>query len=180
MILETRRLYLRRLEESDYQALCRTLQDEQAMYAYEGAFRDEEVHDWLARQLLRYEAHNFGLWAVILKETGQFIGQCGLTMQPWEGKQVLEIGYLFERAHWHRGYATEAAIACKRYAFEVLGAEEVCSIIRDTNRASQRVAERNGLRKTETAIKHYRGVLMPHFRYVMTRAEWEKDEGMAW
>ena len=180
MILETRRLYLRRLEESDYQALCRTLQDEQAMYAYEGAFCDEEVRDWLERQLLRYEAHNFGLWAVILKETGQFIGQCGLTMQPWEGKQVLEIGYLFERAHWHRGYATEAAIACKRYAFEVLGAEEVCSIIRDTNRASQRVAERNGLRKTESAIKHYRGVRMPHFRYVMTRAEWEKDEGTAW
>ena len=122
MVLETRRLYLRRLEESDFAALCRTLQDEQAMYAYEGAFSDEEVQDWLDRQLLRYQAHDFGLWAVILKETGELIGQCGLTMQPWNGKQVLEIGYLFERAHWHRGYATEAAIACKRYAARQLSA----------------------------------------------------------
>lgn len=176
MVLETRRLYLRRLEESDFAALCRTLQDEQAMYAYEGAFSDEEVQDWLDRQLLRYQAHDFGLWAVILKETGELIGQCGLTMQPWNGKQVLEIGYLFERAHWHRGYATEAAIACKRYAFEVLGADEVCSIIRDTNRASKRVAERNGLRVVDHAIKDYRGAIMPHSRYAITRAEWERDE----
>ena len=48
------------------------------------------------------------------------IGQCGLTMQPWKETEVLEIGYLFNRAYWHRGYAIEAAEACKKYAFEIL------------------------------------------------------------
>ena len=169
MIVETERLYLRELEESDFQALCRTLQDEEAMYAYEGAFSDEEVREWLHRQIGRYQKWNFGLWAVILKETGELIGQCGLTMQPWKDGEVLEIGYLFERAHWHRGYATEAAMACKRYAFEVLLAEEVCSIIRDSNLASQRVALRNGMTRTDMAVKHYKGMDMPHYRYVVHR-----------
>ena len=85
------------------------------------------------------------------------------------GREVLEIGYLFERAYWHNGYATEAARACKTYAFEVLKAEEVCSIIRDTNTASQRVAARNGMMMTDTSVKHYRGVAMPHGRYAVRR-----------
>lgn len=166
MILETKRLYLRELRQSDFQSLCRILQDEKAMYAYEGAFSDTEVQEWLDRQLSRYQKWNFGLWAVILKETDEIIGQCGLTMQPWKDEEVLEIGYLFERLHWHKGYALEAAKACKKYAFEILKAKEVCSIIRDTNTASQKVAIRNGMKKTDTWTKHYKGVDMPHYRYV--------------
>lgn len=77
--LETKRLILRPLTEKDEINLKRTLQDEKAMYAYEGAFTDEEVTAWLTRQLARYEKWGFGLYAVILKETGAFIGQCGLT-----------------------------------------------------------------------------------------------------
>lgn len=143
------------------------LADEEAMYAYEGAFSDKEVREWFDRQFARYDKYGFGLWAVILKETNEFIGQCGLTMQPWKDSEVLEIGYLFERKYWHNGYATEAAIACKRYAFETLGASEVCSIIRDTNTASQNVAKRNGMTVKDTWVKHYRGVDMPHLRYVI-------------
>lgn len=169
MILETERLYLRELEQSDFSALCRILQDEQTMYAYEGAFTDAEVQDWLDRQLARYKKYGFGLWAVILKETEELIGQCGLTMQPWKDGEVLEIGYLFRRDCWHKGYATEAAGGCKEYAFETLHAGEVCSIIRDTNTASQNVALRNGMEKRDNWTKHYRGVDMPHFRYVVDR-----------
>lgn len=167
VIIETQRLYLRKLEQSDFSALCRTMQDKKAMYAYEGAFSDEEVGEWLDRQLVRYNKYGFGLWAVILKETNELIGQCGLTMQPWKDSEVLEIGYLFERKYWHNGYATEAATACRRYAFETLGAEEVCSIIRDTNTASQNVAKRNGMTVKDSWVKHYRGVDMPHFKYVI-------------
>ena len=169
MVLETERLSLRRLTQEDFGALCKILQDEETMYAYEGAFTHGEVQDWLDRQLARYEAYGFGLWAVLLKGTGELIGQCGLTMQPWKEEEVLEVGYLFRRDCWHKGYATEAAIACRDYAFTVLGAHEVCSIIRDTNLASQAVARRNGMVPQDTWVKHYRGVDMPHIRFVVKK-----------
>ena len=172
MILETPRLGLRRLTQEDFPALCRTLQDPVAMTAYEGAFSDGEVQAWLDRQLDRYAQYgNFGLWAVIERESGLFVGQCGLTLQSWKRAEVLEIGYLFQRDRWHRGYATEAARACKAYAFDTLGAAEVSSIIRDTNLPSQRVALRNGMTPRDTMVKHYRGVEMPHTRYAVSRTE---------
>lgn len=170
-ILETKRLILRELTDKDYEALCLILQDEETMYAYEGAFDDAEARDWLKRQMARYRQWGFGLWAVVLKENGELIGQCGLTMQPWKEREVLEVGYLFQRAYWHQGYATEAAAACKKYAFEVLKAQEVCSIIRDINQASQRVARRNGMIPADTCIRHYKGVDMPHIRYVAEHKE---------
>lgn len=169
MILETERLYLREICQADIESLCKILQDEETMYAYEGAFSDQEVQEWLDRQIARYRKWNFGLWAVILKETDEMIGQCGLTMQPWKDNEVLEIGYLFQRAYWHKGYALESAKACKKYAFEILNAREVCSIIRDTNIASQNVAIRNGMVLTDSWTKHYKGVDMPHYRYVCVR-----------
>ena len=170
IILETERLYLREMNQGDFHSLCRILQDNDTMYAYEGAFSDAEVQEWLDRQISRYQKWDFGLWAVILKETNEMIGQCGLTMQPWKDGEVLEIGYLFERRYWHKDYATEAARACKQYAFEILKADEVCSIIRDTNIASQNVAIRNGMTIADTWTKHYRGVDMPHHRYVVYRS----------
>ena len=164
MLPETTRLILREMTDADYDALRAIMQDPQVMYAYEGPFTDEEVRAWLNRQLERYVRFGFGLWAVVLKETGRVIGQCGLTMQPGKEESVLEIGYLFRRDAWHRGYATEAARACREYAFSVLGTREVCSIIRDTNLASQNVARRNGMTPRDTWVKHFRGVDMPHIR----------------
>ena len=141
------------------------------MFAYEGAFSDSEVRQWLDRQITRYRKWGYGLWAVILKENNKLIGQCGLTIQQWKEAEVLEIGYLFNKTYWHNGYAIEAAKACKNYAFEVLKAKEVCSIIRDTNIASQKVATNNGMIKKDTWIKHYKGVDMPHYRYVINQKQ---------
>lgn len=132
MILETERLYLREINQSDFKSLCRVLQDEETMAAYEGAFSENETQEWLDRQISRYRKWGFGLWAVILKQKNEMIGQCGLTMQPWKDN-------------------------------------EVCSIIRDTNTASKNVATRNGMVIVDTWTKHYRGVDMPHQRYVAYR-----------
>ncbi len=165
MILETERLYLRKLNQNDFGSLCKILQDKEVMYAYEHAFSDEEVLEWLNRQLERYNQYGFGLWAVCLKENDALIGQCGLTMQPCMGREVLEIGYLFQKRYWHMGYATEAAKACKSYAFDVLHADEVYSIIRDNNLASQKVAERNGMTVCGSFTKHYYGIDMTHLVY---------------
>ena len=107
----------------------------------------------------------FGLWGVVEKGSNELIGQCGITYQEFDGKRVPEIGYLFRKEFWHKGFAIEAAVACREYAFHTLGFEEVYSIIRDTNIASQKVARRNSMQKVATFIKHYRGVDMPHFVY---------------
>ena len=168
-ILETERLELRELTAEDRPALCDILQDPEVMYAYAHAFSDREVTEWLHNQLTRYHRDGFGLWAAVRKTDGAMIGQCGLTWQQWDGRRVLEVGYLFRRSTWHQGYATEAAAACREYAFHTLDAEEVCSIIRDTNTASQQVALRCGMTRSDSWIKHYRGIDMPHYRYVIRR-----------
>ena len=170
-ILETERLILREFEENnekDYKGLSSILQDKETMYAYEHAFSDEEVHQWFNNQINRYKTYGFGLWACILKENNDFIGQCGLTMQKVDKKihdsyEVLEIGYLFNKNYWHKGFATEAAIACKNYAFNVLNADRVYSIIRDNNIASQKVAIRNGMKIIDNTVKHYYNMDMPHY-----------------
>ena len=162
MILETERLALRELDQSDFAALRAILQDEQVMYAYEHAFTNLEVQAWLDRQRDRYAKDGFGLWAMVEKATGEMMGQCGLTLQDWGERQVPEIGYHLRRDRWHRGYASEAAAACRDHAFHVLGFREVYSIIRDSNLPSQRVALRTGMCVVGRVTRHYRGVDMPH------------------
>ena len=165
IIAVTERLTLRRLHEDDLSDLARILGDPETMYAYEGAFSDAETRDWLDRMLRRYRDDGISLCAVILNATGEFIGQCGLTMQDIHGARVVEVGYLFRREFWHCGYATEAACACRDYAFSTLGVIEVYSIIRDTNLASQGGARRMGMTHTGEFTKHYCGIDMPHFIY---------------
>ena len=171
MILETERLRLRRLTADDRTALCAMLQDAEVMYAYAHAFDDAEVDDWLRRQLDRYAADGFGLWAVLRKETGALIGQCGVTMQETGEGEVPEIGYLLRKDCWHRGYATEAAAACRDYAFETLGFDRVWSIIRENNLPSQRVARRLGMVPCGRMVKHYYGIDMPHILFSVRRGE---------
>ena len=163
VILETERLLLREMEDEDFPALCRMLQDPQVMYAYEHAVSDEEAWAWLGRQQERYARDGIGLWAVVEKSGGKMVGQCGLTWQDrGQGELGMEVGYLLEKAAWHRGYATEAARACRDYAFRRLGQKEVFSIIRDNNLPSQAVARRNGMEVRGRLIKHYYGMDMPH------------------
>ena len=119
-ILTTDRLILRPLSADDFAALCQTLQDEKAMYAYGHAFSDEEVQAWLMRQIARGARPGFGLRAVIRRADGAFLGQCGITVQQWGKLSVPEIGYLFARRYWHNGYRPPPA-AMKRSAHSGAG-----------------------------------------------------------
>ena len=154
---------------ADLPSLAAVLQDERVMYAYEGAFSDAETALWMQKQFRRYQEYGFGLWAVVLKDTREMIGQCGITLQEYKGKQVPEIGYLLAHGHWHRGYAAEAAVACREYGFNTLNFNALYSIIRDTNVSSQQVALRNGMTLVDTIVKFYRGVRMPHWSIVFRR-----------
>lgn len=165
MIFETRRLAFREMTQADFADLAEMLQDPEVMYAYEHDFSDADVQAWLDRQRGRYEKYGFGLWAMILKETGEMIGQAGLTMQPYRGGEVLEIGYLLKKRHWHKGYAREAAEGCKRYAFDVLRAGKVHSVIKSDNFASQRVAGSIGLHKEDEFVTQYYNGDMLHYLY---------------
>lgn len=169
MILETSRLTLRQLEETDLDALAAILRDPEVMYAYEHGFSMAEVQQWLDRQLERYAQYGFGLWAVAEKASGEMIGQCGVTMQDWGERQVPEIGYHLRRDKWHQGFAAEAAVACREYAFRTLGFPEVYSIIRENNLPSQRVALRNGMAVRGSFIKHYYGMDMLHLVFSVRR-----------
>ena len=170
-MIETERLLLRPHTLDDYEALCEILQDPQAMYAYEHALPDWEAREWLERQIARQEKFGYSPWAVILKESGRLIGQCGLSWQETDREDELEIGYLLNRVYWHKGYAAEAAIACRDYAFDVLGQERVCSIIRDNNLSSQAVARRMGMKPERTFVKHYYGMEMPPIIFTVHRNE---------
>ncbi len=169
-ITRTPRLLLRELIPTDYEDLAEILQDAATMYAYEHAFSHGETRAWLERQFERYRDNGFGLWAVIDRTTGNFLGQCGLTMQQVDDVDELEIGYLFKRRFWHNGYATEAARGCLQYAFETLDRNRVVCTVRPNNTASRRVAERLGMQVEKEFVKVYLGITMPHLLYVITRA----------
>lgn len=145
-VLETSRLALRHLTLDDVDDLLGIFSDPEAMRYYPGTKGREETIEWIKWNLSSYRDHGFGLWAVIRKDTGGFAGQCGLVMQRnVDGRDEVEIGYSFLRGQWNRGFATEAAIACRDAAFTDLKLTHVVSLIDPANRASRRVAEKVGM-----------------------------------
>lgn len=165
MVLETERLVLREMGQGDFKDLAEILQDPEVMYAYEHEFSYNDVQIWLDRQIERYRKYGFGLWAVILKNTNEMIGQAGLTIQPYKNTEVLEIGYLLKKNFWHHGYASEAAQGCKKYAFKHLKKKKVYSIIKADNLSSINVAESIGMNKEDEFITQYYNGDMLHFLY---------------
>ena len=146
MRLETLRLVLRELTMDDFSDLHKILSDPETMKHYPEPFTHEKSRQWIEWNLENYATHGFGLWAVMLKEENRFIGDCGITMQQIDGEMEPEIGYHIDKAYTGKGYATEAAQACRNYALDVLKFKKVYSYMKDTNIASQKVAEKNGMR----------------------------------
>lgn len=144
-IIETERLYLRELLLEDTEELSKVLSDPESMQFYSEPFSLEKVEQWIRWNMKNYRIHNHGLWAVILKDGEEFIGDCGITMQRIEDETVPEIGFHIIKSFWNKGYATEAAFACKQYAFEKMNYPKVFSYTTIRNLASQKVAEKIGM-----------------------------------
>jgi [ribosomal protein S5]-alanine N-acetyltransferase len=144
-VIETNRMVLRRMEMSDVDDLMGIFSDPVAMRYYPSTKTRREAKDWVRWTLSSYRDHGFGQWVAILKDSGEFAGQCGLTIQEVEGKEEVEIGYLFLRKFWGRGLATEAAMASRDHGFHTLGYGRLVSLIDPRNLPSRRVAEKVGL-----------------------------------
>ncbi len=145
VIAETRRLILRELQPSDFDALYDALADEEVSKYYPYVFDEARVHRWIDWSLENYRKEGFGLWAVCLKETGRLIGDCGLTLQNIDGRILPEIGFHIRRDCWRKGYATEAAIAVRDWAFQHTAFDALYSYCTADNVASYKTAEAAGL-----------------------------------
>lgn len=172
MRLETERLLLRELTDEDFNALYEVLADSDIMKHYPYIFDENRVRNWIARNKERYEVFGFGLWAVVLKETGEMIGDCGLTMQSINGMIKPEIGYHIARKHQRKGYAKEAARACRDWAFENTPFRMIYSYMKATNVASFATALANGMRKVDEFADDENETTVV---YAITREEWGRN-----
>ena len=145
ILLETERLFLREMDMNDYDALYRVLADTEIMRHYPYTFDEARVRAWIERNIDRYHVNRFGLWAVCLKETGEMIGDCGLTLQMINGNMLPEIGYHIRRDFQRRGYAKEAAKAVRDWVFRNTDYPALYSYCKYTNEPSIRTAESIGM-----------------------------------
>jgi [ribosomal protein S5]-alanine N-acetyltransferase len=177
-VLETERLILRRLRAGDADAIFAVIGDPVAMQYFPQTYDRKDAEEWIDRNLRRYADDGHGIYAMVLKASGDVIGDCGLVTQQIEGGPALEVGYHLRRDQWGHGYATEAARACMNFAFCELAAERVVSLIRPENLPSRRVAERNGM-EVEREVMHSG---LPHLVYAckpsaLSRQPSVKDSG---
>ena len=140
MKIETKRLFLREMAEEDFDSLRRVLGDADIMRHYPYAFDDQRIRSWIARNRERYSIFGFGLWAVCRKDTGEMIGDCGLTMQIIDGQIRPEIGYHIRADHQRQGYATEAARAVRDWTWQYTPFRAIYSYMKAENIPSTRTA----------------------------------------
>jgi [ribosomal protein S5]-alanine N-acetyltransferase len=143
--LETERLLLRPLVADDAEALNEIQSDANHMRFYPHPFSMEETRDWIARAHERYGRDGFGLLAVEDRTTGEFLGNVGPVVQVVDGVDEIELGWSITPARSRQGIATEAAIACRDWVFDVVGADHVISLILPANEPSRGVARNVGM-----------------------------------
>ena len=168
-VLTTERLKLRPYRRDDLDSLLPVLGDPHSMRYYPHAFSRGECSAWIERQLQRYEMDGFGLWAVELRETGGFVGDCGLTMQTVDDALEVEVGWHVHPDHQGQGIATEAGLGCRDHAFLSLGLTRLISLVRPENVPSCRVAEKIGMHMEK--VTYYGSERWLHRVYVVARGE---------
>lgn len=172
--LETERLRLRPYTLADEAALFEVFSDGDARTFYPQMSDRANVRRWIEWNLRNYDEYELGLWALELKISGTFLGDCGLTYQDVEGARELEIGYHVVRSERGKGYATEAARACLDVGFERTCCEQICSIVSPTNEASCRVAARIHADSREVLSRG-----RPALLFFTSRLAWERRPSRA-
>lgn len=172
-VIRTARLLLRPLGPADLDALAVLLGDRESLALWGEPLDRAGAAAWIARNRARYEADGFGRCAIVLRQTGELIGDCGLARTEVEGRAEVELGWIVAGSHQGRGIATEAATAWRDHAFGSLGLTRIVSMISEENVASRRVAEKLGMRDEGPARWH--GV--PMRRWALQRPQEGGDRG---
>jgi ribosomal-protein-alanine N-acetyltransferase len=143
-MLETERLILRPLVETDVDAIYAMRSDADVMRFIRESQNRRESANWIELVSSRWTSEKIGFCAIIEKSSEKFIGWCGL----WQLKETgeTEVGYAVAKEFWGKGYATEAALEFLNYAFEQLRSEKIVAVAQPENTASRRVMEKLGMR----------------------------------
>jgi RimJ/RimL family protein N-acetyltransferase len=165
--IETTRLRLRAFTPDDLDDLFLIFGDEEVMrYISNGKPRSlEETGRGLLRTIEGWQKRGFGLWAMTIKGSDRVIGYCGLIYL--DDTPEIEIAYGLAKAHWAKGYATEAARATLEFGFEKLKLERIVAVVNPENIPSQRVLEKLGMTYVKKA-HHYETDLM-YYEITRTR-----------
>ena len=172
MHLTTERLIIREYTPSDFDALYEILSDAQTMKYYPSPYDTNGTQRWLDWCLDCYQKYGFGLWALCLKDSGTFIGDCGISMQDIDGELLPEIGYHIHKSYWRQGYAKEACTAVKAWFFENTDFDTVYSYMNRENIPSRATASSNGM----TLVKEYRDGDEELCVYAITRDAWQAEK----
>ena len=159
---ETERLLFRKLEQGDFYTWLEFFKNPSSNEHWISETTDPEIQcrEWFEKTFNRYSNDTGGMNVLIDRRSGAFIGQCGLLLQTVDKKEELEIGYSILPAFWKQGYATEAAIKCKYYAFANNLRESLISIIHEKNIGSQKVATNNGMVADKRTIYYNNPVII--------------------
>lgn len=169
MIIETKRLILREYRQDDFAGLRAIICDPETMRFYSSPYDENGVTRWLNWCIQSYSENGFGLWAIELKENGEFIGDCGISIQKIDGEILPEIGYHINKNHWQTGYAKEAAIAVRDWFFVNTDYDRVYSYMNKENAASYSTALSIGMKK----VKEYQDGEENLLVYSISRNEWD-------
>ncbi|HLO83311.1 MAG TPA: GNAT family N-acetyltransferase [Chitinophagaceae bacterium] len=151
---ESQRLLFKKVSNDQFEQWLPFHQDPDSFRYWEGPREEPEAEcsAWYKKQFWRYENNLGGMNALIEKQSGLLVGYCGLLVQTVEEKTELEIGYSLLPQFRNKGFATEAAIKCRDYAFENEFADSLISIITVNNLPSQHVAIKVGMKKDFVSI----------------------------
>ncbi|MBX9686968.1 MAG: GNAT family N-acetyltransferase [Candidatus Obscuribacterales bacterium] len=151
IFLETERLLLKELDLEDLDFMTALLSDPLTMRYFPKLYSRKEVEQMIEKHRFRYRLQGHSVWLLQRKDTKEAVGELGLVMQSVENKAEPEIGYILHPKHWKNGYATEAGLAVRDYAFEKLNYPYVISLVRPVNKPSQAVARRLGMEVSRKA-----------------------------
>lgn len=158
--LESERIVTRFLVPADAMHWCDFVRSKDATEFFPEYYAPENplpaAEKFLSSQFTRYEEKTYGLKALIEKETGNFIGLCGLLGKEVDGNYEIEIGYQLLPQYWGKGYAAEAARLFMDFAIEHQLIDSLISIIDVGNVKSERVAEKNGFKRDKKTL--YQGL----------------------